>query len=341
MNILTLLSSLLLVSCLISCNNSSDITAIEESGEMHPRDSIVTGFQTLDYLYAISGAFILAGQHNREPNADPDRWTEYIKGITRKYPALWSGDFLYQQDNIDDRWVMIEEAKKQWRNGAVINLMWHACPPDIGEPCNWNPGLLNAQLTDEQWNEIITDGTSLNTIWKERMDDIAVYLQDLKDNNVEVLFRPLHEMNQELFWWGGRPGPNGTAALYRLTHDYLTYEKGLSNLIWVWNMQDISRDFEAYNPGDEYWDIFTFDIYDNGYDKSWYEYILTVVGDKPIAIGECQALPSTTVLAEQRNWTFFMPRAELVQEPTIILQLPPWMKCRVGTKKRILKNCVS
>lgn len=269
--------------------------------------------QVLEYIYSISGEKTIAGQHNKEPNAKPAMWTEYIKETTGKYPALWSGDFLFQQVNIDHRWTMIHEAERQWNKGAIINLMWHGCPPDEGEPCGWDPGLLNAQLDDDQWEEITTDGTPLNQEWKKRMDDIAVYLQYLEDKKVEVLFRPFHEMNQGKFWWGGRPGPDGTAKLYRITHDYLSKEKELSNLIWVWDMQDMSRDFEMYNPGDEYWDIFGFDVYDNGYDISWYNYILPIVGDKPMAIGECSKLPSTEMLSNQPRWVFFMPWAELVK----------------------------
>jgi mannan endo-1,4-beta-mannosidase len=270
--------------------------------------------KVLDFINQISGKQTIAGQHNKEPNADPDKWTQFIKETTGKYPALWSGDFLFQQDNIDNRWTMIHEAKKQWEMGAIINLMWHACPPDQGEPCGWDPGLLNAQLDDAQWAELISDGTPLNSIWKKRMDDIAVYLQYLEENDVEVLFRPLHEMNQGKFWWGGRPGPQGTAALYRITHDYFTNEKGLSNLIWVWDMQDMSRDFADYNPGDAYWDIFAFDVYDKGYDVVWYNYILPIVGNKPMAIGECSKLPSPETLIQQPRWIFFMPWAELVKE---------------------------
>ncbi len=272
----------------------------------------------LDYLKAISGKSTLAGQHNREPNAQPARWTEFIKETTGTYPALWSGDFLFQQGNIDNRWTMVHEAKKQWENGAVINLMWHGCPPDQGEPCGWDPGLLNAQLDDAEWEELLTDGSNLNKIWKERMDDIAIYLQYLEDNDVEVLFRPLHEMNQGKFWWGGRPGLNGTAKLYRLIHDYFTNVKELSNLVWVWDMQDMSRDFEAYNPGGAYWDVFAFDVYDNGFDVSWYNYILPIVGDKPMAIGECSILPSAAMLTAQPRWVFFMPWAELVKESNTI-----------------------
>ena len=109
-------------------------------------ESFSQSSQVLNYLYSISGKKILAGQHNKEPNSEPVKWTTFIHQTTGKYPALWSGDFLFQQDNMDTRWTMIYEAKTQWENGAVINLMWHACPPDEGEPCAWDPGLLNAQL---------------------------------------------------------------------------------------------------------------------------------------------------------------------------------------------------
>ncbi len=34
------------------------------------------------------------------------------------------------------------------------------------------------------------------------MDEVSVHLDWLQDNGVEVLWRPLHEMNQGVFWWG-------------------------------------------------------------------------------------------------------------------------------------------
>lgn len=277
--------------------------------------------KVLRYLYSISGDKVVAGQHNREPNAEPDMWTEFIYETTGKYPALWSGDFLFQQENMDQRWTMIFEAEKQWNKGAIINIMWHGCPPDQGEPCGWDPGLLNAQLTDSQWQELITDGSPLNKTWKSRMDEISVYLDYLKRKGVEVLFRPLHEMNQGLFWWGGRPGPDGTARLFQITHDYMVKKKGLTNLVWVWDMQDMSRDFADYNPGDDYWDVFAFDVYEDGFDKSWYDYILPIAGDKPMAIGECSKLPAPETLALQNRWVFFMPWAELVKSSNTIEEI--------------------
>jgi mannan endo-1,4-beta-mannosidase len=79
-------------------------------------------------------------------------------------------------------------------------------------------------------------------------------------------------------------------------------------------MQDLSRDLNEYNPGDAYWDVFAFDVYSDGYDQSWYDQILQFVGNKPIAIGECGALPTPKQLENQPRWTFFMPWAELVKE---------------------------
>lgn len=270
--------------------------------------------KVLDYLKEISGHYIIAGQHNREPNEDPARWTNYIHHVTGKYPGLWSGDFLFQEENIKHRWTMIYEAENQWNQGAMINLMLHTCPPHRGEPCQWDPGILHDTLTDAQWTSLITTGSELNLAWKTRLDSIAVFLKYLDDRDIEVLFRPLHEMNQSAFWWGGRPGPEGTARLFQITHEYLENEKGLTNIIWVWDMQDLTRNLNDYNPGDQYWDVFAFDVYADGYEQSWYDQILRMVGDKPIAIGECGTLPDPKQLANQPRWTFFMPWAELVKE---------------------------
>lgn len=275
-----------------------------------------TGFKTLNYLYSISGTKTLSGIHNREPNATPAKWTNETFAKTGKYPGLWSGDFLFQADNINNRQVMIDEAKAQWKKGAVINIMWHACNPALDEPCGFDDGkgVLSA-MTDAQFNDLLTDGTVVNKKWKKMMDDVSVYLQQLEDQGVEVLFRPLHEMNQGKFWWAGRPGANGTAKLYRMTHDYMKNTKGLSNLIWVWDMQDfgtLSSDLEAYNPGKDYWDVAALDVYDgSGYTAAKYKAMVNIADGKPIAIGECERLPSPQELLEQPKWSFFMGWSEL------------------------------
>ena len=264
----------------------------------------------LDYLKSISGKLTVSGIHNREPNSRPARQTERLAELVGRYPGLWSGDFLFSAADVSNRWTMIRECKKQWDEGSLVQLMAHVAPPNQPEVCPWRGGV-QSRLSDEQWKELVTDGAPLNLAWKSRLDGYADYLQYLKTNGVQVLFRPLHEMNQRAFWWGGRKGPEGTAKLYRLTRDYLVGVKGLTHLIWVWDLQDRSRDFQEYNPGGGYWDIFAFDVYSDGYNQGWYDYILPIVGDKPMAIGECAKLPTAAVLAAQPRWCFFMSWAEL------------------------------
>lgn len=313
-SIFNLLLSLTLLS-FISCKAKG-----AEEPVISPADPVEvlpnTPFKTLNYLYRISGKKTMAGIHNREPNATPARWTNEVFTVTGKYPALWSGDFLFQAENINNRQLMIDEAKKQWKQGAVVNIMWHSCNPALNEPCAWDDGKgVLSKMTDAQFNDLLTEGTTVNLKWKKMMDDVAVYLQQLKDSGVEVLFRPLHEMNQGKFWWGGRPGINGTAKLYRMTHDYMKNTKGLSNLIWVWDMQDfgtLKADLDSYNPGAAYWDVAALDIYDgSGYTVAKYKAMVDIAAGKPIAIGECEKLPTVQQLLEQPKWTFFMGWSEL------------------------------
>ncbi|RZJ52641.1 MAG: hypothetical protein EOO45_31750, partial [Flavobacterium sp.] len=109
-----------------------------------------TRFKSLNYLYGISGKYTIAGIHNREPNAEPAKWTDQINVTTGRYPGLWSGDFLFQQENISNRQTMINEAAKQWSKGSVVNVMWHACNPALEQPCGWDKKGVLSKLTDQQ-----------------------------------------------------------------------------------------------------------------------------------------------------------------------------------------------
>lgn len=274
--------------------------------------------QVLNYLGALGGLRTIAGQHDKEIKAPSSSWDK-VSALAGKAPGLYSSDFLFY--DLDHRWDMIYEAKKKWDKGALVQLMWHAAPPTSpSEACGWDTDATSVQptvkLTDAQWTDLTTEGGQLNAVWKQRMDSIAVYLQYLKDNGVEVLWRPLHEMNQGKFWWGGRPGASGTAKLYQITHDYLVNQKGLTNLIWTWDIQDfwthsgdasaIVSDIQVYNPGAAYWDLVALDPYSTGYTAQNYAALQQVADAKPMAIGECQFVPTPDVLAAQPKWAFFM-----------------------------------
>jgi hypothetical protein len=189
--------------------------------------------------------------------------------------------------------------------------------------CIWDDigGARPVHLTDAQWSDLVTDGGMLNGVWKSRLDAVAPYFQQLQAAGMAALFRPQHEMNQGVFWWGGRPGQGGTSALFQVTHDYLLDHWGLDNIVWVWGMQGIwdsstnSYDFDQYNPGDSYWDVMSLDFYDGtGYTDQKYQAMLAEAGNKPIAIGEREVLPTPDELTAQPRWVYFMGWAELIQQ---------------------------
>ncbi len=286
-----------------------------------------TRFKSLNFLYSISGTKTVAGIHNREPNSNPKLWTDSITRLSGKTPGLWSGDFLFSKNDVDERWKMIHEAEAAWNKGSLVNLMWHCCSPVHSEPCRWNDQGVLDKLSDAEWLSLITDGEPLNLVWKKRLDEIVVYLKYLEDKKVEVLFRPFHEMNQTVFWWGGRKGSNGTPKLYQITHDYLTKTKELKNLVWIWDLQDfasLGADLTDYNPGNEYWDLIAMDMYGSdktNYSIEKYNAIVKTAAGKPIAIGECQLLPTSEELRAQPKWTFFMSWAELTVKHNTIMQI--------------------
>ena len=194
----------------------------------------------LKNLCALLGKGTLTGQHNFPNQRSQD--TDKVFGITGKYPAIWGSDFGFtdgeDKDSILHRDLMIEEAKKQAAAGSIIYLCWHMLRPTEDEPGHagengrpspsWS-GSVQAKLTDDQWQELITPNTPLHQRWEKYIDTAAGYLKQLQDAHIPVLWRPMHENNGTFFWWGGRPGPAGTAQLYRELYARMVYVHHLDN----------------------------------------------------------------------------------------------------------------
>jgi len=261
----------------------------------------------LDYLRSTAGSGIVSGQHNKEPASAPSQYTQQVKDVTGQYPGLWGGDLMFRPDDVANRQRVIDQAKNEWKNGSLVALTWHVCTPTGGSSCEFDGGV-KTSISDEQFSDILTDGTELNAAWKRRLDEAVPYLQQLKDAGVPALFRPLHEMNEQWNWWGHRPGADGSAELYRLTRDYLEGTKGLDNLIWVWNVQDSpAGDWSSYYPGDDYVDVASLDAWYKDYpSQSDYEQLRGIAGAKPIALAETGKVPDASLLESQPAWSYFM-----------------------------------
>jgi mannan endo-1,4-beta-mannosidase len=273
----------------------------------------------LQYFYSISGHYTLSGQHNY-PNTI-GTWTDRAYDLTGKFPALYGSDFGFQggadKDSVLARPELIAEAIRQYRNGSVITLTWHAVRPIEDEPVKFTESV-QGKLSDFEWNELLTPGTDLNKRWCAQVDVIAGYLRQLRDAHVPVLWRPYHEVNGSWFWWGGRKGPHGSAALYRQMFDRFVNYHHLDNLVWVWNANSPGDGHSGpgpyvdYFPGLEYADMLSVDIYGE-FKQSHYDDLVTLAAGKPVALGEVGSVPSPASLKAQPGYTYFMAWSEFVE----------------------------
>jgi mannan endo-1,4-beta-mannosidase len=261
--------------------------------------------------YLASSPSIVAGQHNKEPATEPSRYTAYVHDVTGAYPGLWGGELMFTEADVANRQRVIDQAKTEWANGSLVTLTWHVCPPTMGSSCPFDGGV-KSEIGDDEFADILTEGTALHDAWLARLDEVVPYLRQLADAGVPVLFRPLHEMNEDWNWWGSRHADS--ARLYRLTHDHLAGTRGLANLIWVWNVQDNpAGDWASYYPGDSYVDVLSLDVWwKEQPSQGDYDQLRGISGDKPIAIGEIGAMPSAATLADQPEWRWFLMWSEHV-----------------------------
>lgn len=270
----------------------------------------------LKYIASISGHGIVTGQHNY-PNVG-SRYTDLAYDLTGKYPGLFGEDFGFSagddKDSVLSRPATVEEVERQWRNGAIIALTWHEVRPTDDEPVTFHDSV-QGKLTDWEWKELLTPGSPLNKRWCAQVDVVAGYLRQLQDAHVPVLFRAYHEMNGNWFWWGGRPGKDGSAAIYRMIYDRFVNVHHLNNLVWVWNVNAPSGNAGSiadYYPGAQYADLVTMDIYGD-FKQDYYDSVLAVAAGKPIALAEVGGLPSVDVLEKQPRWAYFMTWSEFIQ----------------------------
>jgi mannan endo-1,4-beta-mannosidase len=272
--------------------------------------------ELLAYLYAISGQQTLAGQHNY--NEAMDRYSRRAQEIAGTMPAVWGTDFIWEGTR-DPGPEIVAEAIRKHRDGFIVTLMWHAGRPTDDPPFGWSTSI-QGELTDAEWEQLVTPGSPLNLRWQGQVDRIAGYLAQLRDADVPVLWRPYHEMNGVWFWWGDKPGPNGFARLYRLMYERFVTHHRLDNLLWVWDAnapRDIPRDqahsYAPYYPGARYVDVLATDVYNFDYEQKDYEELVALAAGKPVALGEVGELPKPEILEAQPRWAWFMVWADWLE----------------------------
>ncbi len=282
----------------------------------------------LSYIQSISGKHTLTGQHNYPQSGDKN--TQFAADYIGKTPVVWSDDFGFSKTGDKDTYLarpeIIKEAIRQYRMGSIVTLCWHAVPPTADEPVTFQPlpganpeklESVQGQLTDAQFQELLTKGTALHKHWMQQVDVIAGYLKQLQDAHVPILWRPYHEMNGGWFWWGGRfKGKYTTAELYRQIYDRLVNFHKLNNLIWIWSVDRPTEPVKAFShfyPGNQYLDIVGLDVYGSDFKQIYYDSLMILAKGKPITLAEVGSPPTMEVLKQQPNWTWWVIWAGFVR----------------------------
>lgn len=172
---------------------------------------------------------------------------------------------------VKDAYDMIEYI----REGGIITFSAHfKNPVKLPE----NEAAYRGELGHEkEWDELMTPGTQLNKKFMETLSNVTDFLEIFHKNDAPIIFRPLHEMNGNWFWFCIVNGENNhvlpkeyAQKLWKLIYDYVVTERGIDNLIWeygpnVSNGKGTTQAVMYCYPGDEYCDIVAADWYTNEY----------------------------------------------------------------------------
>lgn len=275
--------------------------------------------------HIISGQQEYCGEHNYNLWNDPTNFIkdneeefEYIRELTGEMPAIRGIDLLAYRSN--SNWEdHAPERAIQWVNEykGIATLTWHWNVPTDETKSDFAfyvESTGNTPFTTFSVTNAVTEGTWEHEQILADIDEIAKQLTKLKEADVPVLWRPLHEAEGAWFWWGAE-GAESCVKLYRLLYDKLTNEYGLDNLIWVWTAYPYETS-AAWYPGDDVVDMIGYDKY-NAVDglpnlssiaSTFYSLVQSTGTKKMVAMTENDTIPSLENLVNDKAaWLYFCP----------------------------------
>ena len=247
----------------------------------------------LNFVYDMYGKKMLSGQM-WSPWGEFDE-LEKIREITGKYPAIRGHDLIHERSNANEINLLIE----WWKKGGVPTLMWHWGAPGKGE------GYLQSKMRIDI-ERCFQEGTDEYKAMWDDLKRVADWLTVLRDANVPVMWRPMHEFEGGWFWYGMGTGKQFN-RLWRIMFDYFSNERTLNNLIWVLCHSDFPN--PDFNPGRQYFDIVGADTYrEDRVLKEMFDDVVKIHGtDIPIVLHECGPLPDPeTSFKDGAAWLWWM-----------------------------------
>lgn len=293
---------------------SEDISKLDLSIEkpaLVNKDSDYNAKALYQYLCDSYGKQVILGQHD---TIGTSAETDMIFKTTGKYPAIRFGDLMLatEKDSITTE-TEINTAIDWASKDGIVGYMWHWAAPDDKRE-------YYADQTDFDIKKAVTKENiaelSLDDIKKlqkdgkvseecvalvQDIDTISQQLATLRDEGIAVLWRPLHEASNGDFWWG--KDKESYKWLWKLMYERQTKYHKLNNLIWVWSAQNAD-----WYVGDEYCDVLSCDIYDDGNKDAQVNIMLflqSISKNKPIAMSECGNFPDIQSIADEKAmWSF-------------------------------------
>ncbi len=188
-----------------------------------------------------------------------------------------------------------------WNSGGLITVNHHFPNP---LRTNGKAGMgATGRETTTNINNMLYGPNSNNADkdrWYDGLWEVYTALLDMKNRGITVIYRPLHEMNGDWFWYGGlgtSSRPNSATQDYKnlwsSVFEYMTTSKGsgypaLDNIIWVYSPDYSRSGVTNYIVSDET-DIVALDAYLNDPETNttlYNRYISMLSLNKPFAFGE-------------------------------------------------------
>ncbi len=246
-----------------------DITWHDDKTKEHNKKQIYSKDALISLLTSVyeDRDSIMLGETVSGSQAMPSYTISNFYEATGKYPAIIGIDLAgygLQLSSIEalDLSRAVCELVDYAADGGIITATAHFENPTG----NWTLGDKSRGVLgdEEKWQELLTNGSELNTKFKDELALYAAFLKVLSDNGVPVIWRPFHDMNTSSFWYGISQGESKVQAqfqkqLWIYIYNYFS-SLGIDNLIWSYspaaaNGENGTEDVMYSYPGDEYVDM--------------------------------------------------------------------------------------
>ncbi len=251
--------------------------------------------QVLEYLQGLpkrADHRVLSGQNAGHGAAVVSGYKHYVGDLqsqTGKWISMLGVDYGFDAVPADIA-AANGVIKQHWAAGGLVTVSLHFANPFTGGD-SWDRSGVDL-------SQLVSSSTAAGAKWLDRLEKVAAGLAELRDAGIVVLWRPLHEMNGDWFWWSAKDDGFATQAeftkVWQHMFDLFTKSKGLHNLLWVYapNAQldaGGTKPTTYYYPGPGMVDVVGLDIYvdalNANIDSNGSYTSLTALG-KPFAITE-------------------------------------------------------